>query len=649
MSAGSRSWIFWPVFVVAAALVLLAFSVILYGPDSSDRARAESSKKPPNILFIVIDDMGYNDLAANGNPSVNTPNLDRLASEGARFTRNYVNSSCTVTRAGIMLGMQPEVHGFRADAIGISPEAITLPETLRLAGYSTHHIGKWHLGFLSKLAWPTRQGFDSSFGFLSQNLLRGRRDGKWLIRHPTYRNPQLQHNEEEPTKHTGHLSDILAEHTISTIQTLATEEKPWFLTLWTYAPHAPIDPAERFATKYPDTPAGKYLALLEQVDHSVGRVLDALHQAGLDDDTVVVVVSDNGGTNKEIDNNLPFYGSKVTFYEGGLRTPLIIRWPGKVEPGRVVDDVVNYLDYYPTFAAVAQIEPPLEVQGANIFDILKGEVKRQGNFYWETSNSIHHSWSILSGDGRWRLGQYFVGGVQLNDLFEHPVGDQDAAKRYPEIAKRLRQDYMQWRMKSRQVNFSYEKLSSNGRAKIQGNSLQRAPGYRGSTFAIALVPDNPDKESVSVSGDGPQFIAFQRDMWRLGQQGSKLHLEINGIHLEAPAPPAGICSSVIVTSQFNPGHVMPKSKSSLVELWVNGEKAAEFTSGSFKDPIDAYINSTFIGQNEEGNGQFHGVLGRPLIVNERLVADEQNDGKIDNSISSIEEDLCAQLELSKRL
>jgi hypothetical protein len=165
MSAGSRGRTFWLVLVVVAALVLLAFSGILYGADSSDRTRVEGSEKPPNILFIVIDDMGYNDLAANGNPSVNTPNLDRLASEGARFTRNYVNSSCTVMRAGIMLGMQPEVHGFRADAIGISPEAITLPETLRLAGYSTHHIGKWHLGFLSKLAWPTRQGFDSSFVF----------------------------------------------------------------------------------------------------------------------------------------------------------------------------------------------------------------------------------------------------------------------------------------------------------------------------------------------------------------------------------------------------------------------------------------------------------------------------------------------------
>jgi len=593
--------------------------------------------------------MGYNDLAANGNPSVNTPNLDRLASEGARFTRNYVNSSCTVTRAGIMLGMQPELHGFRPDAIGISPEAITLPETLRLAGYSTHHIGKWHLGFLSKLAWPTRQGFDSSFGFLSQSLLRRRHDGKWLIKRPTYRNPQLQHNEEEPTEHAGHLSDILVEHTISTIQTLATQEKPWFLTLWTYAPHAPIDPAERFATKYPDTPAGKYLALLEQVDQSVGRVLDALYQAGLDDDTVVVVVSDNGGTNKEIDNNLPFYGSKGTLFEGGLRTPLIIRWPGKVEPGRVVDDVVNYLDYYPTFAAVAQIEPPPEVQGANIFDILNGEVKRQENFYWEISSSIQHTWSILSGDGRWRLGQYFFGEVHLHDLFEHPAGGQNVMKHYPEIAKRLRQDYMQWRMKSRQVDFSYEKLSSNGRAKIQGHSLQRAPGYGGSTFAIALVPENPDKESISVSDDGPQFIVFQRDMWQLGQQGSRLHLEINGIHLEAPAPPAGMCSSVIVTSQFNPGHLRPKSKSSLVELWVNGEKTAEFTSGSFKDPIDAHINSTFIGQNEKGNGQFQGVLGRPLIVNERLVADEQDDRKIDNSISSIEGDLCVQLALSERL
>ena len=137
--------------------------------------------------------------------------------------------------------------------------------------------------------------------------------------------------------------------------------------------------------------------------------------------------------------------------------------------------------------------------------------------------------------------------------------------------------------------------------------------------------------------------------FNLNRPCSKLHLEINGIHLEAPAPPDGICSSVIVTSLFKPGHVILKSKSSLVELWVNGEKTAGFTASAFKDPIDAYTNSTFIGQNDEGGGQFQGVLGRPLIVNERLVADEQNDGNIDNSISSIEGGLCAQLEVSERL
>ena len=643
MNVGIGSRGFW-LFPLLVAAVLLIYFASRPEPDSSIVAGVTNADRPPNILFIIIDDMGYNDLGANGNASVRTPNLDQLASEGVRFTRNYVNSSCTVTRAGILLGVQPEAHGFRPDAIGISPEAITLPETLREAGYSTHLIGKWHVGFLSKLAWPTRQGFDTFFGFLAQNLLRGTRDGKWLIRHPTYRDPWLQHNEHEPSKYPGHLSDILTERAVSTIQTLAKEEQPWFLTLWTYAPHAPIDPAERFSKTYPDTPAGKYLALIDQVDHSVGRVLDTLRQSGLDDNTVVMVVSDNGGTNKEVDNNLPFFGQKATFYEGGIRTPLIIRWPGEVQPGTVADEVVTYLDYFPTFADIAQIEPPADLRGISIFDILNKKVERSNNVYWEASNSIRHSWSILSSDGRWRLGQYFFGEPQLNDLFEYPNGDTDVVERYPVMTSGLREDFMQWRLKARQVDFTYHQLTSTGAAKIGGHSLQRAPGYGGHTFAIALVPETPAAEGVSVSGVGRQFIAFQRDMWKLSLYDSKLHLDINGIRLEAPAPPSGICTSVIVTSQFNPGHVMPKKKSSLVELYVNGEKAAEFSAKSFKDPVDAYINSTFIGQNDEGAGHYVGTLGKPLIINERLVADGQDNGKIDNSISSIEKALCAQLE-----
>ena len=153
-----------------AALLLIYFGS-RPEPESSIVAGVTNADRPPNILFIIIDDMGYNDLGANGNASVRTPNLDYLASEGVRFTRNYVNSSCTVTRAGILLGVQPGSHGFRPDAMGYSPEAITLLETLREAGYSTHLIGKWHVGFLSKLAWPTQQGFDTFFGFLAQRPL----------------------------------------------------------------------------------------------------------------------------------------------------------------------------------------------------------------------------------------------------------------------------------------------------------------------------------------------------------------------------------------------------------------------------------------------------------------------------------------------
>ena len=179
------------------ALALLLFHLL-----------GSSGGTPPNILFILIDDMGYNDLGANGNPGVSAPHLDALAAEEVRFTRNYVDSTCSSTRAGILTGTTPAARGFRPRGLGISPVIVTLPEALRAAGYSTHHIGKWHVGYASKLSWPTAQGFDHFFGFLNQFLLRGPHvEGQFKLARPTYRNPWLQEQAQWPVRHKGHLAE----------------------------------------------------------------------------------------------------------------------------------------------------------------------------------------------------------------------------------------------------------------------------------------------------------------------------------------------------------------------------------------------------------------------------------------------------------
>lgn len=624
-------------------LLLLALATMLslrQQPPVEVAPTSASSAAQPNILFIIIDDMGYSDLGANGNDIVNTPNLDQFAAEGTRFTRNYVNASCTVTRAGILTGMQPELHGFRPDALGISPEVVTLPETLQQAGYSTHHIGKWHLGFLPRLAWPTQQGFETFFGFLAQNVLKGRRNGQWLLRNPTYRNPALQEGEEEPVVQRGHLTDILAARTEQTIATLAEQDTPWFLSVWTSAPHAPIDPDERFAAKYPDTPAGRYLALVEQVDDFVGRMLRGLEANGLAEDTLVMIVSDNGGTGNEIDSNAPFRGGKTTLYEGGLRTPFLLRWPGRVQAGRVSDAVTYYLDYFPTLASVAGAQVPDHLTGLNIIDLLEGRVERTQSLYWEASNSRMHSWSVLSQDGRWRLGQYFFGPPELHDLIEHPAGDKDVAAAHPELVGQLREDYLQWRLRSRVVALESESLGQNGQAKLTGNAFLRAPGYTGYTFGVAVAAQDTDEK---LQEGARQTIAYQRDMWQLYLEDDLLHVQVNDVHIMAPAPPLEDCTTILLTSVYNPGHVNPKSKASLLELYVNGELVAVHDTPSFTDPVDSYTNPLFIGQDDIGGTPYLGRLGRPVVLSERLVVEEQNDGKIENGIDRVERELCATL------
>ena len=626
----ARAWFFLATLVSATALISSC-------SPSDDSGDGVSTSEQPNIVLIVIDDMGYNDLGANGNTQVSTPNLDRRASQGVRFTRHYTDSTCTVTRVGIMTGMEPAVHGFRANNLGISPEVVTLPEALQSAGYSTHHVGKWHIGFESRLAWPTQQGFDTFFGFLDQHLLRGpHADGKWKIGGTTYHNPWLQHQSDWPTKHDGHLSEILTDHAVDFIESRKNSDRPWFLNFWTYAPHAPIQPMAKFASKYPDTPKGKYLAFLEQVDDTVGRVLKSLDDNGLGDNTLVLVASDNGGTNAQMDNNFPFKGRKMTFYEGGVRTPLIMRWPGRVAAGEAVDEVVSYLDYFPTLASVAGAQIPAHLAGRNLIDVAQNDADPAGSLYWELSNAKVTSWAVLSKDARWRMSHDFFDNTTLNDLADRPAGDQNVLASYPEVAEDLRRDYLAWRRASRKVAVDYEPIAANGRARLSGNSLQRAPGYSGHTFAIAVTPYKP------TAPGGPQVIAYQRNQWQLYLSGSRLHLVLNGIELDAPAPEAGACSTILVTSHFKQAYTKRSKKSAMVELYVNGMREAEFRSGDPKIPIDDHLNPTFIGQDEHGERVFRGELGRPVILNERLVPEDENNGKTLNGITPVENILCPQ-------
>ncbi|MEE4145294.1 MAG: sulfatase-like hydrolase/transferase [Halieaceae bacterium] len=611
--------------VIGAGLMFLS---LVSAAAAEDPGVGAAASAPPNILLILIDDMGFNDLGANGNPSVTTPNLDQLAAQGIRFTRHYTDATCTVTRVGILTGTEPAAHGFRPVKTGISPEVVTLPEVLKRSGYSTHHIGKWHLGYASELAWPLAQGFDTFFGFLDQSLLAGPHPPSGFhFGRPTYHDPWLQKQNDRPSKYRGHLSEILLEHALGFLGSQRGNQTPWFLNFWTYAPHSPLQPADTFASRYPATPEGRYRAFLEQVDSTVGQLMAGLEKNGFADNTLVIVASDNGGTNRQIDNNYPYFGTKTTFFEGGVRTPLIIRWPGHTGEGVVFDQAVTHFDYFPTIAAAAGADSPGQLIGRDLLEVVKRKAGLERNVYWETGNPEAGSWSVLSSDQKWRLHQYLLGGVQLNDLEERPQGDRDVAGQHPDIVARMREEYLTWHREKRLLDLAYQPLTDRGQAILSGDSLQRAPGFAGHTFAIGIVPEAVNAGDVHLV-DTPGMIAFQQNQWQLLQRGPVLELDLNGIRLQAPAPPDGECSTIVVTSHFEYSPVFPAERRALVQLYINGRMAADSAINDPRLPPDDYLNATYIGQDNAGAQTYHGRLGRPVILNEWLHPAELKPGGI---------------------
>ena len=277
-------------------IVVLLFSWLLNIKNNvlslTQSATETATQAKPNILLIVADDLGYNDTSALTPGGLPTPNLERLAHEGIIFRRHYADATCTPSRVAIMTGRYPERSGFRPIGGEIPAEYSTIAERLRSAGYETYLTGKWHAGEARQHAWPNSKGFPEWFGFLNQwetaGIVAASESGKLR---PTYRDPMLRTNGGALAQHSGHLTDILAAHTISKVQQLQQREKPWFIYHAFLAPHQPIQPAEHFAQRHPDTAEGRYTALVAQMDDAVGRILEVVDR----DRTLVVFVSDNGG------------------------------------------------------------------------------------------------------------------------------------------------------------------------------------------------------------------------------------------------------------------------------------------------------------------------------------------------------------------
>ncbi|MCF7707549.1 MAG: sulfatase [Verrucomicrobia bacterium] len=424
-------------------------------------------KKPPNVVFILVDDLGWKDVGFMGSTYYETPNIDKLAGEGMVFTDAYSNApNCAPTRACLLSGQYTPRHGIYTvgtskrgksvyrriipveNTTVLDPRIPTIADDLKQAGYTSASIGKWHLG-ADPESGPISQGFDENVG--------GDKSG-----HPrNYFSPYHNTNLEDGPKG-EYLTDRLTDEAVEFIQ--ANRENPFFLYLSHYAVHTPLQAKDSLIKKYRDkNPDGGqnnpiYAAMIESMDSGVGRILEKLGQLGLEENTVVIFFSDNGGHGGVTDMS-PLRGSKGMLYEGGIRVPMIVKWPGVVEPGSSCDVPVISLDFYPTLLEIsgAKVPPGHVIDGESIVKLLNGGDKLERNaIFWHFPAYLE---SYTSEQGVWRttptgavrvgdykLLEYFDNGkIELYNL-EEDIGEQnDISSKMPSKTKELMKILKQWR------------------------------------------------------------------------------------------------------------------------------------------------------------------------------------------------------------
>ena len=429
-------------FLVLTIAALADSRIVLGRQSTSVGAR-------PNILVIFVDDLGYGDLSSYGAPDLRTPNVDRLVADGMRFDRFYANCPvCSPTRAALLSGRYQELVGvpgvIRTHANNswgyLSPNAVLMPQLLKRAGYATALIGKWHLGLTSPNT-PNERGFDFFHGFLGDMMddyyTHRRHDQNYMRRNAEIIDPS------------GHATDLFSEWASAYLRRQRTD-KPFFLYLCYNAPHTPIQPpddwVERIKKREPgiDAKRAKLGALIEHLDDGIGRVLRTLKETGLDRNTIVVFTSDNGGQTSVGARNGPVRAGKGTLYEGGIRVPTAIRWPGRIRAGSQSSRVLLSMDLMPTLLEAAGVSIDHEIDGQSFLPALLGrdqpEPKRDLFFGRREGGRVFRGGTIEAiRRGDWKLLRSRPGGPwELYNLATDPLEQTDVAAREPERTRALR-------------------------------------------------------------------------------------------------------------------------------------------------------------------------------------------------------------------
>ncbi len=419
---------------------------------------------PPNVVFILADDVGWGDPSAYGNRRVETPHLDRMAEGGVLFTQAYMAGSvCSPSRTALLTGRFPaelrmfghlgtqEINRRRAMPDYLDTDVPTIADLLKQAGYATAAFGKWHLGSGPEAQLPDAYGFETHKTTAS-NDPRGRNE--WNLWAPELR----------PTATSLVVDEVLAfaaDH----------RQEPFFVQAWLVDTHATLNPSEEQLAPFshlspPDVPyhgaMAVYFAALTEMDRQIGRLMDEIDRMGLGENTLIVFTSDNGPEAIEIGNAShsgvgsagPFRGRKRSLYEGGIRVPWIVRWPAGAPAGRVDStSIISGVDMLPTLSRLAGIAPPDDSlrDGEDVSDAFRGQGHtRTTPLHWEWRyNIVGHVWNVSPGmaarDGRWKLLMNPDGSrIELYDLLKDPRESDNVADEHPEIVRRLAERLHTW-------------------------------------------------------------------------------------------------------------------------------------------------------------------------------------------------------------
>lgn len=438
----------------AGRLLVFALVVLLLCAPGVVRAQATTSRKP-NVIIILTDDQGYSDLSCYGSTRIKTPRVDRMAAEGVRFTDMYAAASvCTPSRAALLTGCYPTRIGmgefpllpngkpwqtrvlFRGAPFGLNPNEITIAKVLKSVGYTTAAVGKWHLGD-QKPFLPTHHGFDSYFGILYTPDM-----------------PPLDYVRNEAiVERSINLDEVAQRYTEESLKFIREhKDGPFFLYFAHTYPHVPLGASKAFRGT---SVRGLYGDACEEIDSTVGRVLDLLKELNIDDKTLVIFTSDNGpwlAKGEEGGSALPFRGGKGGSYEGGLRMPFVMRYPGVIPPGIVCHEMATQMDLLPTLARLAGAQAPENIDGKDITDLMIGKPGAKTpheSFFYYVGDRLH---AVRS--GQWKLkvpttlAEEFAGYVKVDnpettipralyDLENDPAEQKSVLADHPDVVKRL--------------------------------------------------------------------------------------------------------------------------------------------------------------------------------------------------------------------